>query len=70
MGALFAHAVTADMLDRLQAERVSHAGESQAELVARLRRTEAPGSLPDLTNRRAIDDAERARTASTKGTHA
>lgn len=68
MGVLFEHAVTPGMLDRLEAERVSHTGESRAQLVARLRRTEAPGSLPDLTNRRAIDNAERARTASTRGT--
>jgi len=68
MGVLFEHAVTSDMLDRLEAERVSHSGESHAELVSRLRRTEAPGSLPDLTNRRAIDNAERARIASTRGT--
>ena len=70
MGDLFEHAVTPAMLDRLEAERVSHTGESQAQLVARLRQTEAPGSLPDLTNRRAIDNAERARTASTRGLHA
>jgi hypothetical protein len=66
MGVLFEHTVTASMLDRLEAERVSHTGESQAELVARLRRTEAPGSLPDLTNRRTIDDAARARTRGTR----
>jgi len=67
MAVLFEHAVTPGMLDRLEAERVSHTGESRAELVARLRRTEAPGSLPDLNNRRAIDDAERARTAPMTG---
>ena len=66
MGVLFEHTVTASMLDRLEAERVSHTGESRAELVARLRRTEAPGSLPALTNRRTIDDAERARTRGTR----
>ena len=66
MGVLFEHAVTASMLDRLEAERVSHTGESRAELVTRLLQTEAPGSLPALTNRRTIDDAERARTRATR----
>ena len=70
MGDLFAHAVTPDMLDRLEAERVSHNGETHAQLVARLRRTEAPGSLPDLANRRSIENAERKRLIAKRGTAA
>lgn len=68
MATVFEHALTPGMLDRLEAERVSHQGESRAELVARLRRTEAGGSLPDLANRRAIDDAARNRQSTTRRT--
>ena len=68
MGTHFEYSLTPGMLDRLEAERVSHQGESRAELVARLRRTEYGGSLPDLANRRAIDDAARNRQNTTRKT--
>jgi len=54
-------------LDRLLAEQYSHRGETREELVARLRRDEGSGSLPDLALRRSTYQAEVARTA-TRGT--
>ena len=55
-------------LDRLMTEQFSHRGETRAQLLDRLRREEAPGSLPDLAQRRASYDAERARHTTPRGT--
>jgi len=49
-------------------EQFSHRGETRAQLLDRLRREEAPGSLPDLAQRRASYDAERARHTTPRGT--
>lgn len=65
MGILAQHTVTPEMLDRLAAESVSHHGETHAELLARLERTERPGSAHDTALRISIGHAAEARARKT-----
>ena len=66
MGVLAGHTVTPDMLDRLATERYSHEGETHAELMIRLERTERPGSAHDTALRISIGHAAEALARKTK----